>query len=216
MDPFEPQNVGYRKIARIIRSQILDGTYKVGDLLPSENEMVKTFNVSRVTINRAVTLLRNAGLVDVIRGVGAFVARPPLPKHHVSVAAVVIDHGHVLVIQRSDTAEWQIPGGILEPDERIEAGVQREVLEEAGVEVQVRELTGVYKNMRLNTVALVFLATVVRGSGRPTDEASAVEWWDRNEVQERMAPMFAIRVLDALDERSGPTVRDHDGTRLLP
>ena len=50
--------------------------------------------------------------------------------HSVSVAAVVTDDtGRVLVVQRRDNGEWQIPGGILELDESIPDGVRREVQE---------------------------------------------------------------------------------------
>ena len=59
------------------------------------------------------------------------------PRHSVSVAAVVLDDaGRALVIQRRDNGAWQLPGGVLELDEPIEAGVRREVLEETGLEVE--------------------------------------------------------------------------------
>lgn len=92
-----------------------------------------------------------------------------LPKHSVSVSAVVIDDdGQVLVAQRRDNGKWQLPGGVLELDESIYQGVRREVLEETGVLVEPERLTGVYKNLTLGVVALVFRARVVQGSrGQP-------------------------------------------------
>jgi 8-oxo-dGTP diphosphatase len=78
-------------------------------------------------------------------------------RHSVSVAAVVTnDDGRVLVVQRRDNGEWQIPGGVLELDESIHAGLQREVEEETGLIVEPERLTGIYKNLRLGVVALVF------------------------------------------------------------
>src|SRR5258708_4402529 len=95
-------------------------------------------------------------------------------EHSVSVAAVVTDHaGHVLVVQRRDNGEWQIPGGVLELDESIPAGVRREVEEETGLQVQPSRLTGVYKNLRRGVVALVFRAQVVGGQARSTNESAA-------------------------------------------
>ncbi len=136
-------------------------------------------------------------------------------RHSVSVAAVVTDDdGRVLVVQRRDTGNWEIPGGILELSESIHAGVRREVEEEAGVLVEPERLTGVYKNVRLGVVALVFRARVVGGQPRPTEESAAVDWWTADDVTAGMGETFAVRVLDALDA-SHVAVRLHDGVGLL-
>lgn len=137
------------------------------------------------------------------------------PRHSVSVAAVITDDtSRVLVVQRRDTAKWEIPGGILELDESPHAGVRREVEEETGVLVEPERLTGVYKNLRLGVVALVFRAPLVGGKPGPTEESAAVDWWTPDEVTDRMGEAFAVRVLDALDS-SEVAVRLHDGVRLI-
>ncbi|GAA3223196.1 NUDIX hydrolase [Dactylosporangium siamense] len=138
------------------------------------------------------------------------------PLHSVSVAAVVTDDaGRVLVIQRRDNGKWQIPGGILELDESIPTGLRREVLEETGVEIDPGRLTGVYKNVKLGVVALVFRATATGGRAAPTDEAAAVEWWTPARIEAETDEVFAIRVLDALDSHD-TAVRLHNGVTLLP
>jgi 8-oxo-dGTP pyrophosphatase MutT (NUDIX family) len=119
------------------------------------------------------------------------------------------------VIQRADNGKWQIPGGILELHESIPAGLRREVLEETGVEIDAGRLTGVYKNVNLGVVALVFRATVVGGRPTPTAEAVAVEWWTPARIEAETDEVFAIRVLDALDSHD-TAVRLHDGVNLLP
>jgi ADP-ribose pyrophosphatase YjhB (NUDIX family) len=136
-------------------------------------------------------------------------------RHSVSVAAVVTDDaGRVLVVQRRDNGQWQIPGGVLELGESIPSGTRREVQEETGLVVEPERLTGVYKNLRLGVVALVFRANVVAGTARPTDESAAVEWWTADEIAARMSETFAVRVLDALDAND-VAIRLHDGVRLL-
>ncbi|MFD0600131.1 NUDIX hydrolase [Catellatospora coxensis] len=140
-----------------------------------------------------------------------------LPRHSVSVAGVVTDdHGRVLVIQRRDTGAWQLPGGVLELGEAIEDGMCREVLEETGVRVHALRLTGVYKNMKLGVVALVFAAQAFGGEPAPTEESAAVEWWTVAQVKERMPEAFAVRITDAVygDTRI-PRIRQHDGVNLL-
>jgi ADP-ribose pyrophosphatase YjhB (NUDIX family) len=134
----------------------------------------------------------------------------------VSVSAVVIDDGgRVLVTRRRDDGRWVLPGGVLELDESIYQGVRREVLEETGVLVEPQRLTGVYKNLALGVVALVFQARVMAGRARPTEESAQVEWWTRAAVAERMDETFAVRVLDAVDGHD-TEIRLHDGVRLLP
>ncbi len=136
-------------------------------------------------------------------------------RHSVSVAAVVINEaGRVLVVQRRDSGEWQIPGGILELDESIHGGLRREVEEETGLLVEPDRLTGVYKNVRLGVVALVFRASLVGGWARPSEESISVDWWTADEVADRMMETFAVRVLDALDAQD-VAIRFHDGVRML-
>ena len=82
--------------------------------------------------------------------------------HSVSVAGSVInENGRTLVSQRRDNGHWEPPGGILERNESIIEGLLREVREETGLIVEPVTLTGVYKNMRLGVVALVFRCRLV-------------------------------------------------------
>ncbi|OKI67437.1 NUDIX hydrolase [Streptomyces sp. MJM1172] len=137
------------------------------------------------------------------------------PLHSVSVAGIVIrDDGRVLVIRRADNGAWEPPGGILERDERPEEGVLREVAEETGITVEVERLTGVYKNLTLGVIALVFRCRPIGGEEQLSDESTAVRWLTPDEVEQAMKEVFAVRVADALDG-TVPHVRSHDGVRLL-
>lgn len=138
-----------------------------------------------------------------------------LPRHSVSAGAAVIrEDGRMLAIKRADNGEWVLPGGIVELDEDPRDTVRREVLEETGVTVEPGQLTGVYKNMRLGVVSLVFRCRPLSGAGQPTAEATEVAWLDSTEVTGRMAEAFAIRLIDAL-ETDEPRIRIHDGQQLL-
>ena len=137
------------------------------------------------------------------------------PRHSVSVAAAVVNEaGQLLAVRRRDNGHWEPPGGILELDETIHAGLQREVREETGLEVEPEALTGVYKNMRRGIIALVFRCRIVAGEPRATNEVVEVAWLTPDEVRERMDEAYATRLLDALN--SGPAaIRAHDGLSLL-
>ncbi|MBO0871390.1 MAG: NUDIX domain-containing protein [Micromonosporaceae bacterium] len=127
-------------------------------------------------------------------------------------AVVTGEDGRLLVVRRRDNGQWQIPGGVLELDESIQDGLRREVEEETGVRVEPVRLTGVYKNLRRGTVALVFRARPVAGRAEPTEESAAVAWWTAAQAQSRMSTTFAVRVRDALsgDEVA---VRLHDSAQ---
>ena len=138
------------------------------------------------------------------------------PRHSVSVAAAIIDQaGRLLAVRRSDNGHWEPPGGVLELDETIHAGLRREVREETGLEVEPEALTGVYKNMRHGIIALVFRCRIIGGDPRATTEVQEAAWLTPDEVRERMDEAYATRLLDALN--SGPAaIRAHDGLSLLP
>jgi GntR family transcriptional repressor for pyruvate dehydrogenase complex len=66
----------YEQVALRIEQQIIDGTYAVGDLLPSERELMREFGVGRPAIREALFHLRNMGLIELRSGERALVKRP--------------------------------------------------------------------------------------------------------------------------------------------
>jgi 8-oxo-dGTP diphosphatase len=137
-------------------------------------------------------------------------------RHSVSVAGVVIDEdGRALVIQRRDNAHWEPPGGILERDETITDGLVREVSEETGLIVEPIALTGVYKNLSRGIVALVFRCRAISGTLTENAEVTAFRWVRESDVSALMSEAYAVRVLDAYRPGGTPSIRDHDGVRLI-
>ena len=68
----------------------------------------------------------------------------PSPNKHGVVAVLTNTHGRFLFIRRALTLSrapgvWCFPGGEVEPGESYEAAIQREVLEEVGLAVEVLE-----------------------------------------------------------------------------
>ena len=58
----------YLHIADVLRGEIVDGRYPVGERIPSQAELEKRFRVSRPTVQRALGELRKDGYIDNQRG----------------------------------------------------------------------------------------------------------------------------------------------------
>lgn len=63
----------YYQIYVLIRDKILSGNYPNGSLIPTEKQLEQTFNVSRITVKRALDELAKEGLVSRQRGRGTMV-----------------------------------------------------------------------------------------------------------------------------------------------
>jgi GntR family transcriptional regulator len=69
----------YAQVVAEIKRRIERGTYPPGSLLPSEHQLVAEFGISRPTIVRALSALRQDGWIDTQQGKGSFVrGRPAL------------------------------------------------------------------------------------------------------------------------------------------
>jgi DNA-binding GntR family transcriptional regulator len=65
----------YRKLQQNIKSQILAGVYREGDLLPSESEFQQLHSVTRSTVRHALNELVSEGYIMKKQGKGSIVAR---------------------------------------------------------------------------------------------------------------------------------------------
>lgn len=70
------RTIRYQEIAADLRGRV--GALGPGSLLPSESDLSGEFGVSRVTVRRALELLRDEGLVDSRQGFGWYVSGEPL------------------------------------------------------------------------------------------------------------------------------------------
>jgi len=68
----------YQSIFSEIERRIAAGEYTAGGLLPSEAELSREFEVSRVTVRRALEVARDRSLVEARQGLGWHVAADPV------------------------------------------------------------------------------------------------------------------------------------------
>ena len=72
------REIRYRTIADDLRQRVTAGEFAAGRLLPSESELSESYAASRITVRKALELLRDEGLVDARQGLGWFAAVDPL------------------------------------------------------------------------------------------------------------------------------------------
>jgi GntR family transcriptional regulator, histidine utilization repressor len=88
----------YLQVKRHILDNIGSGKWGTSTRVPSENDIVRSFGVSRMTANRALRELRDEGVLVRIAGVGSFVADRHARAHPLEIRGIadeIRDRGHV-------------------------------------------------------------------------------------------------------------------------
>ncbi|MBQ6527015.1 MAG: GntR family transcriptional regulator [Clostridia bacterium] len=87
MSQFPEQEPKYRRLLETLRTEIQQGIYQVHDRIPSEKELRERFDVSRVTVRRALKELTDEGLLVRYQGKGTFVSMPKIQRDLKSVTS---------------------------------------------------------------------------------------------------------------------------------
>jgi GntR family transcriptional regulator len=81
----------YGKVEEVLASEIARGYLRPGDQLPTEDELLARFAVSRITVRRAVQNLIQRGMVEIRRGRGTFVLAPAVSQELTKLTGFVED-----------------------------------------------------------------------------------------------------------------------------
>ena len=72
----------YYILMETLKEQILSGTIKTGQKLPSENELTREYALSRHTVRKALALLENEGYITAQHGKGTFCSERVIQRHN--------------------------------------------------------------------------------------------------------------------------------------
>ena len=89
----------YQKVYATLRREIESGRWKPGDRLPSEADLVRTFDTSRITVGRAVRDLQSVGLVQRRAGSGTYVAAAKPVANGLSFGLLIPDLGETEIFE---------------------------------------------------------------------------------------------------------------------
>ncbi len=108
------------------------------------------------------------------------------------VGVIIYDRRRVLIIKRAfepSANRWSIPGGAVELGEKVRDAAEREVYEELGLEVEIRDVVEVMDNIiyegekiKYHFVLIDFWAELLGGSLILNPECSGAHWVSRDEL----------------------------------
>ena len=81
----------YSRVEAVLAGEIAGRVLKTGDQLPTEDMLIARFEVSRITIRRAIQNLAGRDLVEIRRGKGTFVAAPKMTQELTELSGFVED-----------------------------------------------------------------------------------------------------------------------------
>ena len=124
----------------------------------------------------------------------------------------------ILLTRRSDNGKWCLPGGRMEPGESAAEACEREVLEETGLLVTVKKLSGVYTSPdwviqygdgnRHQLVAFSFICELLGGELGLSDETTEFGWYTPAQIATMdLVEHHPQRIADALANRNEAFIR---------
>lgn len=121
-----------------------------------------------------------------------FHLQPGYATPKVDVRSAVFRDGKILLVRERSDGGWTMPGGWADVGEAPSVVAMREVQEESGFTVAAEKLIAVYDANRRPDVRLefyhayklVFLCRLTGGDAAPSDETSAVDFFDLGAIPE--------------------------------
>lgn len=111
-------------------------------------------------------------------------------------AIICNQEDQVLLSHRRDHDVWNMPGGRVESGESPWDAVVREVLEETGLVVEVKCLTGIYAKTDQDEIVFSFECSVVGGNLVTTDESDKNAYFGVEELPEDLLSKQRERIFD--------------------
>ncbi len=116
----------YRRLYLLLRKHIVDGVYREGDMLPSENELCILHGLTRPTVRKAMDMLVHEGFIRRHQGKGSIVHKLPKGIGILSISgttkAIGKDNLATQTIIRPHIMEWPIDFPFLLSESEKESG----------------------------------------------------------------------------------------------
>ena len=197
------------QLIELLTANIADGSWGVGDRIPTENELAAEYGVSRVTLRQAVQALVHVGLLETIQGNGTFVRarteieavvgrylasegvvpvlelRQAIESHAAALAAARAERQHLDVMRAAIVeGERAVAAGDVEAASRASGDFHRAVVDASGNPTKVALYAALQRSVLES----------IRGSTPSGSEASFVDGH--------------ARILDAIERHDAGAAHD--------
>lgn len=120
---------------------------------------------------------------------------------------MIFRRNSILLVERAGNplkGYWSLPGGLLETGETLEAGVEREVLEETGLIVKPVKFYGLFQRIMRDAKGRAeyhylladYVCKVVSGTLQAGDDVSRVEFVPRTRLKEYTMTEGTLAVIE--------------------
>ena len=119
-----------------------------------------------------------------LEGLASAIVRP---SYHVPAGAIIFnEQGQLLLCRHTYRRQyaWGLPGGDIKFGEDPAEAVRRELREETGLSVQPIRLLLIENSKEIHKVTLTYLCGGVSGKFIPSDEVSAIQYFDLESLPE--------------------------------
>lgn len=113
-------------------------------------------------------------------------------KFGVAVKGIIRKDGKILVVKRADgddhrSGAWETVGGGIDENETPQEALHREIMEEAGIKVEIKEPFNVFsfkKDTGEFKIGITFVCDWLSGEVALSEEHSAYEWIEPEEFEQ--------------------------------
>ncbi|MEB3182108.1 MAG: 8-oxo-dGTP diphosphatase MutT [Nostocaceae cyanobacterium] len=129
----------------------------------------------------------------------------PLPHKIIGVAVIWNDQRQILIDRRRPEGSmgglWEFPGGKIEPGETVKECIQREILEELGIDIEVGEhvITVDHTYTHLRVTLKVHHCRYLTGTPQPL-ECDEIRWVSLDDLDSFSFPKANFEIIAALRE----------------
>jgi 8-oxo-dGTP diphosphatase len=120
-----------------------------------------------------------------------------LPTHIIAVGAIIKNDSGKILLQKNPRRGWEYPGGQVENGENLIDALNREILEEIGVKINIKKIIGIYSNLTskpgYNGVKIIptklmidFLCEYISGDLILSSENIENGWFSEEEIFEKV------------------------------
>src|SRR5687768_154346 len=96
----------HQQLSEVLRRELANGSFKVGEALPSQNVLAERHSVSVTTVREALSALAEQGLIERIQGKGTFLKNADATAERTALRHVALITAHLDLPYHAEFTHW--------------------------------------------------------------------------------------------------------------